>query len=249
MKKRVFDTFVILIILLIAIIYGYKFFAMAMGICAVLSFLEFFKYKYNNDLDIIKVIGILCLLFILFNSVFYNLPIILPVVISLLLLVIPIVIYDNSKKYNINDALYLFGIIVFLSLAYNVLVLICKIDVFRCIYVFLIAFMFDIYSYVGTSLIGRHKINKTNRTIEGSIVGIVMASLIGSVYHYNFIGDEILVIIVISFILSIASVLGDILFYNIKNYFNKEKRQVKVIDQFDSVLLAAILYIIVINIL
>ena len=109
--------------------------------------------------------------------------------------------------------------------------------------------MFDIYSYIGNTLIGKKKLNKTNRTIEGSIIGIIMASLIGSVYHYNLIGDDILLIIGISFVLSIASVLGDILFYNIKKYLNKENKQIKIIDQFDSVLLVAILYIIIINIL
>ena len=249
MKKKIIDTLLILIILLIAIIYGYKFFALAMGIFAILSFLEFFNYKYENKINSILIIGILCLLFILFNNIFYNLPIIFTIVISLLLLVIPIVIYDNQKKYNLNDAIYLFGIVVFLSLAYNVLILICKIDVLRCIYIFLIAFMFDIYSYIGNTLIGKKKLNKTNRTIEGSIIGIIMASLIGSVYHYNLIGDDILLIIGISFVLSIASVLGDILFYNIKKYLNKENKQIKIIDQFDSVLLVAILYIIIINIL
>lgn len=249
MKKKVFDTIMILLMILIAIIYGYKFFSLAIGAFASLSFLEFFKYKYNNKNNIIKIISIIGLLFILFNNIFYNLPVIFPIIITFLLLVILVVIYDDNKKYNINDALYLYGIILFLSLSYNVLVLICEIDVLRCIYVFLIAFMFDIYSYVGTCLIGKKKINNTNRTMEGIIIGIIMASLIGSVYHYNFIGDEILSIIIISFILSIASVFGDILFYNVKKHLNKDKLEVKVIDQFDSVIFVALLYIIIINIL
>lgn len=250
MRKKVFSTIIILLLLIIAVIYGYKYFAIAMGICASLSFLEFFKYKYNSsNIGFIKLISILSLLFILFNNVFYTLPIILPFIISLLAIIIPIVICDNNKKYNINDAMYMLGIIVFLSIPYAILIELCKIDVLRCIYIFLIAFMCDIYSYVGTSLIGRHKISNTNRTYEGSIIGIIMSSFIASVYHYNLIDGNTFTIIAISFVLSIASIFGDILFYNIKRRLKKDELKVKVIDQFDSVILVALLYMIIINII
>lgn len=250
MKKKVFSTLIILLILVIALIFDYKFFAIAMGICASLSFLEFFKYKFKNtNLDFIKLISILSLLFILFNNVFYTLPNIIPFIISLLLIIIPIVVYDDNKRYNITDAIYILGVVIFLAIPYCILIQLCKIDVVRCIYIFLIAFMCDIYSYIGTRLIGKNKINNTNRTIEGSLIGIVMSSFITSVYHYNLVGGNIAITIIISFVLSIASIVGDILFYNVKRKLNQDDLKVKVIDQFDSVILTALLYMIIINII
>lgn len=249
MKEKIIATLIILIFLIIAATQGTYLFAIAMGGCACLSFLEFFNYKYKfKEIRFIKLIGILAILFIMFNNLFYTLPIIFVYTVSLIATIIPIIIY-NDKKYNINDVMYIFGVIAYLGLSYSAIISICKLSIVRCIYIFLTTFMCDIYSYIGTRLIGKHKVKNTNRTIEGNIFGIIMASFIAAVFYYNLLGDTILTAISLSFCISLVSILGDLLFYNIKNKLKKDDFRAKVIDQFDSVTLVSLVYLIIISII
>ena len=249
MKNKLFTTSIVLILLIIALALGLKFFTFIMGILAGLSYLEFYNYKYkNNNNNFIKISSVLILLFIIFNNTFYSINDILIYIISLIIMILVMFIF-RKEKYEINDIIYNIGIIFILGLSYSVLISIYKLSIIRCAYVLIIAFITDIYSTIGTNLIGKHKINKTDRTIEGSIFGILMATLVGTVIHYNLIGENLFIVIIMSLLLSSFGLIGDLLFYNIKRKLNKNLLRVKVIEQFDSVLLVSLLYIIIINII
>ena len=247
MKKSIVTTCLILLFLIIAIMLGVRIFSIIMGLFAVLSFLEMFNYKYKDKSNTIKIISILTILAIIFNDVFYKTNIIYIYIISLILLIIATTI--NYKKISINDIMYISGIIVFISLSYSIIISIYKLSMIRCVYIFVIAFMCDIYSYIGNKLIGKRKIKDTNRTIEGSIFGIIMASFIGAVIHYNLIGENLLVVIIISLLLSSISVVGDLFLYNIKSKLPQDKLKTKLIATFDSVILVALLYAVIISII
>ena len=109
MKERTISAFILLILMIGSIIIDSKLFGILMLIFSVLGFLEFFNIRYsekNKKLDLIRIVGILCLLLIAMNNTFYKLNLNIVVLIPLLVLSLPIVFYNDNKLYNIGDALY-----------------------------------------------------------------------------------------------------------------------------------------------
>ena len=74
MKKRVLGAIIVLFVLILSLIMGSYAFNLLMCLCAFLSFIELFNIRYDNKKDIIlmKIFGIISLLLILFNGIFYN---------------------------------------------------------------------------------------------------------------------------------------------------------------------------------
>jgi phosphatidate cytidylyltransferase len=173
-------------------------------------------------------------------------------------LTIPIIFYNNSKKYNINDALYVLGAVFFLGFAFAAIINLCNSNIWKCIYIFLISFITDTYAFIAGNLIGKHNISTISpkKTWEGSIVGSIMGCIIGSIYYYNVIGDvTILKSIILSFVLTILCEIGDLVFSSIKRYFNKKDYSNLIpghggiLDRFDSVIFVALGFILIISIL
>ena len=153
------------------------------------------------------------------------------------------------KRYNISDALYFLGSVYFISFAFGEIVKLCFSDIYKCIYVFLIAFITDTYAYIAGNLIGKHNITDISpkKTWEGSIVGSIMGGIIGSLYYYNIVGDISLIrVILMSFFLTILCEIGDLVFSSIKRYFNKKDYSNiipghgGILDRFDSVIFVAL---------
>ena len=246
MKNKIISMLLVLIAFILSIVIDFNMFAIIIGVSSCLSFLEFYNYKYkDNKFKFIKVICILSMLFIVFNNIYYRVPYVMAFLIPLIIIIIPILLYDKKNNYNISDIMYLYGVIVFLSLSYNIIINIYKIGIMNVVYIFLIAFLVDIYSYIGTKLIGKHPIKRFNKTIEGICFSILMSTFIGAVFYYNLIGDDLFFSIIISLILCVFSIVGDDLFYIIKSNLKKDKFSAKVIDQFDSILLISIMYMII----
>ena len=253
MKKRTISAFFIVLILTVAIAYGNILFALLMGVCALLGLNEFINVKKQSKkkkLDYIKFISFISLLLIVLNGTLFNIDSLSLFVVPILSLTIPIVIYNNSDKYNISDALYYIGSIVLLGIAFNSLILYREKDICLCIYIFLISFMTDTYAYIGGMLIGKNKLTSISpkKTIEGSIIGTVMATIIGSCFYNIMINDiNIWIVILISLLLSIVSQFGDLFFSSVKRYFDKKDYSNLIpghggiLDRLDSVIFVTLL--------
>ena len=248
MKQRTISAFILLLIMVLSIVINSKLFGLLMLIFSVIGFNEFFDIKYkadNKKMNLIKIIGIVCLLLIAMNGTFYKMDLNVIVLIPLLVLCFPIVCYNDSKLYNIMDALYCVGIVYFLGFSFGNIIYMADIDLIKCIFIFLIAFITDTYAYIGGMLIGRHKLTSISpkKTIEGSIVGTIMGTLIGSVYYYNLVsGVTIFETVILCLVLTLLSEFGDLFFSSIKRYFDKKDYSNLipghggVLDRFDSVI-------------
>ena len=248
MKQRTISAIILLVVMIGSMLVNSKLFGLLMLIFAVMGFIEFFDIRYkekNKRLNLIKLVGIICVLLIAMNNSFYKINMNIVVLIPLLVLSLPIVFYNDSKIYNITDALYVLGIVYFLGFAFGNIIYMGDTSIVKCIFIFIIAFITDTYAYIGGSLIGRHRLTSISpkKTIEGSIIGTIMGTLIGSVYYYNLVsGVTKFETVVLCLFLTILSEIGDLFFSSIKRYFDKKDYSNiipghgGVLDRFDSVI-------------
>ncbi len=261
MKKRTISAIVLLAILIGSLFISRKLFGIVILIASIIGFNEIFDIKYKDKLkkmNIIKIIGILCLILIALNNTFYVLDTKVVVLFPLLMLTLPLVLYNNSELYNINDCLYVIGIVYLLGFAFSNIIYLSNNSLSKCIFIFIISFITDTYAYIGGSLIGRHKLTTISpkKTIEGSIIGTIMGVVAGSVYYYNVIGGvSIIQVIVFCLILTLLSEIGDLLFSVIKRYFDKKDYSNLIpghggiLDRFDSVIYVSLGYMLILSLM
>ena len=142
MKQRVVGAIIILTVLIAGLIISSKIFGLMMAVVAVLGFNEFFDVKFDKrkEMEIIRLFGIICLIVLVLNNVFYKLELNVTILLPLLMLSIPIIFYNDNSVYNIVDAMYVVGIVYFLGLSFGNIIYLRDTDIIRCIYIFIIAF-------------------------------------------------------------------------------------------------------------
>lgn len=261
MKARTVGAVILLTVLILSLLIGYEVFAIVMLIGAILGYRELINIKYKDkekNIEVVRFIGYISLILIVFNSIFYEIEEKLLLIIPILGLTIPIVFYNDNKKYNINDALFILGVVYFIGFAFENLIYMDKLDIHKCIFIFIIAFATDTYAYIGGMLVGKHKLTSISpkKSIEGSVIGTIMGVLIGSVYYYAFIGGiSIVSIVLMCLCLSILSEIGDLVFSSIKRYFNKKDYSNLIpghggiLDRFDSVIFVSLGFTILLGII
>lgn len=136
----------------------------------------------------------------------------------------PMVFIDNSKKYNLNDALFLTASTLFVGLSFNLLILLRNYSLDYVIYLFIIATMTDTFAYITGRYIGRNPLAPSispKKTIEGLIGGTLMGVIIASIYYTTVIntGLDIGIVIFVTLCLSLVGQLGDLVFSSIKRYY------------------------------
>ena len=246
MKTRTISAIVLLLVLIGSLIINTKLFSIVMAFITILGFNEFYDIKYNKkkELTIIRILGIISLIILILNNVFYKLDIRVTILFPIIMLSLPIIFYNDNKTYSINDCMYVMGIVYFLGLSFGNIIYLSNTNLLQCIYIFIIAFITDTYAFIGGKLVGRHKLTTISpkKTIEGSLIGLAVGTFIGSVYYYNMVGGTIFRVIVLSLVLSLISEMGDLLFSSIKRYFEKKDYSDLIpghggiLDRFDSVI-------------
>lgn len=250
MKKRLLGGALVVIVLLGALLLGDKIFRLVMTIVSLLGLKELIDIKYKNKKILpIKIISYILLIILMLNKIIYKLDTINILILILLSLILPVIFYNDKDKYNICDSMYFIGIILLLGIAFNNISSMREINIYKCIYIFIISFITDTYAYIGGSLIGKHKFTSISpkKTIEGCLTGIIMGTIIGSMFYLSLISNiSILKTIIMSFILTILSELGDLVFSAIKRYFDKKDYSNiipghgGILDRFDSVIFVSL---------
>lgn len=228
MKKRILSAIVILAIVIPIIIKGGTLFSCATAIIGLFGFKELMDLKEKEIPLFVKLISIFSFLYLTLSNIdnktlFYaNYK---SITLILFFILVPLVLYRDNKKYNIEDALFLIGSIFFLGVAFNYLIVVRNFSLYYLIFLLLITIITDSFSFITGSLIGKHKLCPTispNKTVEGLIGGLVFGTFVSTVFYvsaFDYTGNLILLILIVM-LLSLIGQLGDLVFSSIKRHFN-----------------------------
>lgn len=235
MKQRIISAIVLILIFVPLLIIGKEPFMLLMILLSLLSLYELLKVREKRKKFpvIMKYIAYLLVMFFTFynyNEVELSFYVDYRIV-SLMLFtyIIPMVFINDNKKYNINDALFLIGSTVFIGLSFRLLLLIRNISLHYIIYMFGIATLTDTFALLVGRKIGKNKLApliSPNKTIEGSVGGSLVATIVCSTYFYEVINYSmgldinLGVVVIITLILSILGQIGDLIFSSIKRYYD-----------------------------
>jgi phosphatidate cytidylyltransferase len=271
MRKRVFTLIIgVLIFLLIfyldslELVNGAIFFNIAMAVCAFLMNHEFYSALEEKGFKPIKVLGHLCVLFILPIGVVQTktLMMICASIIPLIIFIGMTISVLTKLKYNIVDisvtllgAIYTVLMVAFLSATRAM-----STGVFLIFYIFCGAWFSDIFAFLVGKAIGKHKFSTISpkKSIEGCIGGLIGTVLFFIIYSLvlHQLGicegpiDQVFLTnipmqIALAIIVSIVSQIGDLAasaikrYAEIKDFSHLMPGHGGMLDRFDSVLFVA----------
>lgn len=266
MKTRVISAAVALAILVPIILHGgiiFNVVAFIIGLMCLKEFLDAKSTRKEIPLVIRIISYILMSLIILtdVSSVSMSYSLDYRILAGLFLcLLIPVVIYHDSKKYSIKDAFYAIGGVLFLGISVALLIMLRHIDLKLFIFLFTITIMTDTFAYITGCLIGKHKMIpevSPKKTWEGLIGGTIMGVFVSVMFYYTCINSEISIayLIFVCTFLSLLAQMGDLAFSAMKRYFGiKDFSNIMpghggVLDRLDSIIFVVLGFVFFITVL
>ena len=167
---------------------------------------------------------------------------------------------NNTKKYNLNDALFLIGSVLFIGFSFNLIIITRNYDLSYIIYLLLITTITDTFALFTGMLVGKHKLCpkiSPKKTIEGLVGGVFMGTFAAVAFYNTVISSSVSLVLVIMLTLLLALVgqLGDLVFSSIKRYYDvKDFSNIipghgGILDRFDSLVFVTLAFIILIGLL
>ena len=267
MTKRVVSAIIMVLLFIPFLVIGGTPFIILMSVLGVLGLYELLKIRGEAKKKFpvfMRVIAYLMTVFLIVNNagsidLQYDIDYRLISAIIFLFLV-PMVFINNSKKYNLNDALFLVGSVVFIGLSFNLLSVIRNFNVAYFIYLLLITTMTDSFALFTGMLIGKHKLApeiSPKKTIEGAIGGSLMGTIISTAFYVTVINSNIPLVFVILITLALTAVgqVGDLAFSAIKRYYGQKDfsdlipGHGGILDRFDSLVFVVLAFILVLGII
>ena len=234
MKSKVISSSLLIIVFVASLFCGKLIFNIVMSLLAIISLREllYIRSKEKHLPIEIEVLSYVLTIFFVMNnySGYLDFYLVDYKLLSSLILIdlIPLVLINDKKKYGLLDALYLIGSTLFIGITFNLLTQFRSFDVNYILYIFLIDLTTEAFAYITNVYIGKRRLLPTiisNRTVEGEIGGILIGTIISSMFFISVIPTKLPVyaIFIITFILSLLSQLGDLVFSFIKKEFNKKE--------------------------
>lgn len=233
MKQRIISAVVLVALFVPFLIIGKIPFAILMSVLSCMGLYELFKARKNKkEFPLItRFIAYVLVVFLSLTnykssgSYTYFLLDYRIIAVMLFSFIMPIVFVNNSKKYNINDALFLIGSTLFIGISFNVIIALRNFSLVYIIYILLLATMTDTFALLTGRKIGKNKLApliSPNKTIEGSIGGSIMGTFVGTVFFIEAapVNVNIIPVVMMSLILTILGQIGDLTFSAIKRYYN-----------------------------
>lgn len=233
MKTRILSAIVLLIIFIPLLLIGKTPYAIFMTLLAIMGLYELIKVRESKKQFpfLIKVIAYLLTIFFCLtnyksNVLTYTMDYrVMAFLIFAFLL--PMIFINDNKKYNLNDALFIIGSVLFIGLSFNLLILVRNYDLYYTIYLFLITTMTDTFALVTGRYIGKTPLAEKispKKTVEGFVGGLLMGTFIASMFYYYVIDSQgsLINFVGVTLLLSCIGQLGDLVFSFIKRYYDKK---------------------------
>lgn len=266
MTKRVISAVILVLIFVPFLIIGELPFTIFMSILSIFGLYELLKVRETKKKFpiILKIFAyLLTCYFCLYNTSsieFINKFDYRVMAFIIFLFISPMVFINNNEKYNLNDALFLIGSVLFIGLSFNLIIITRNYDITYVIYLLLITTITDTFALFTGSLIGKHKLCpkiSPKKTIEGLVGGVIMGTFVATVFYNTLISSTVplVTVIMLTFVLCLVGQLGDLVFSSIKRYYdvkdfsNLIPGHGGILDRFDSLIFVVLAFTILIEIL
>ncbi len=266
MKKRILSTILLIAIFVPFLIIGELPFAIFVAVISIMGLYELLKvHESRKKLPfLLKAIAyVLEVYFCLYNTgtlEFYNYIDYRLVAIFIFIFVSPMVFINDTETYNLSDALFLIGSVLFIGFSFNLVVITRNYDITYLIYLILITTITDSFALFTGSLIGEHKLCpkiSPKKTIEGLIGGVSMGTFMATAFYVTVIHSNasLVLVIILTMILCLIGQLGDLVFSSIKRYYdvkdfsNLIPGHGGILDRFDSLIFVTLAFVLLFGIL
>lgn len=266
MTKRVISAIVMVAVFVPFLIMGGVPFAVMMAVLSLMGLYELLHIRETKK-DFPKFMKLIAYLMVVFFTLLnsgssdFSYSISYKVVsIILFTFVVPMVFINDSKKYNLNDALFLVGSILFVGLSFNLLLVTRNISISYIIYLFLITVITDTFALFTGMLIGKHKLApeiSPKKTIEGAVGGSLMGTIVASAFYSTVINPAtpLVIVILLTALLTVVGQIGDLAFSSIKRYYGQKDFSELIpghggiLDRFDSIVFVTMAFVIIFGII
>ena len=266
MKTRILSAIVMLLLFIPLLVIGGKVFAILMSLLAVIGLYELLNIRESKKKFpfLMKVFAYILVLFFSLRN-FTSIEFITALDYKVMAFIIfaflmPMIFINNTKKYNLNDSLFLIGSTLFIGLSFNLIIITRNYDILYIVYLLLITTLTDTFALFTGRLIGKNKLARDispNKTIEGTLGGLFMGTVIPVVFYHVAINPSLplVVLVLITFILSIVGQIGDLVFSSIKRYYgvkdfsNLIPGHGGILDRFDSIIFVVLASVIFLGII
>ena len=266
MTKRIISAVILVLIFVPFLIIGELPFTIFMSVLSIFGLYELLKVRETKKKFpiILKIFAyLLTCYFCLYNTSsieFINKFDYRVMAFIIFLFISPMVFINDNEKYNLNDALFLIGSVLFIGLSFNLIIITRNYDITYIIYLLLITTITDTFALFTGSLIGKHKLCpkiSPKKTIEGLIGGTIMGTFVATVFYNTLISSTVplVTVIMLTFVLCLVGQLGDLVFSSIKRYYdvkdfsNLIPGHGGILDRFDSLIFVTLAFVIFMGIL
>ena len=263
MKQRLISAFIMAIILIPLVLIGGMPFRIGVALIGILAYKEILDLKgFDNYPKGVAVLGLVAMLLLVFSnrelsySTFgldYRY-----IATSVLLMLLPSVFYFNTKKYTTKEAFELLGFVLFLGITLNLITNILIYDKMYFFLIIIVTVLTDTFAYITGMMIGKHKVTKISpkKSLEGYVGGVIMSTILSSIFYMTFIGNAPLgTVVPILVLLSLVCEVGDLFYsaikreHDIKDFSNLIPGHGGVLDRIDSLTFVTITFILLRNLI
>lgn len=266
MKKRILSAIIMILIFVPLLFIGGVPFTILMTLLALASMYELITIREKKK-EVPMIIKVISYLLVIFSSILtYNQNIFSYTMsyqlISFIVLIflLPILLKNKSMDYDINDALYLVGSLLFINIAFNLILVVRNYSLNYLIYLLLITVITDTFALITGMYIGKNKLAPSispHKTIEGFIGGALMGTFVATTFYFTVIDSNIslVILILMTAFLSVVGQLGDLVFssikrtYGVKDFSNLIPGHGGILDRLDSIIFVILAFILVMGLI